>query len=151
MTSLIKNSKNKNVSRSGSNSPNWNGGRKKSSNKRYWLIWKPDHPFANCSGYIFEHRLIVEHYLKILFDEDVYLPSNIDIHHINGNTLDNRIQNLEPLYHGQHMILEHIIDMSDRYCLLCNSNYSRNRNWYNYDNGLICIKCYGYLYRQTKH
>jgi DNA-binding CsgD family transcriptional regulator len=44
----------------------------------------------------FLHRLIFEDYYKCTI-----LPF-VDCHHINGNKLDNRIENLELMYHGEH-------------------------------------------------
>lgn len=88
----------------GSNNMFWKGGRKKV--RKYWYVYKPNHPFATKYGYVLEHRLVYEHYLKILFDEDVYIPKEIDIHHIDGNKENNFIQNLQPLYKFDHMRLE---------------------------------------------
>lgn len=117
----------------------------------YTYIYKSDHPLANPTyPYIAEHRLIYEHYLKILFDEDIYIPEYIDIHHIipvkeNGT---NALINLIPLTKKQHRE-EHIIDTSDRCCLICNSiqtYHNRKDNydvWYgNKDIGWMCSKCY---------
>jgi hypothetical protein len=47
------------------------------------------HPMANKNGYIPLHRLIMQAKLGRLLE-----PNEI-VHHKNGNTLDNRIENLE--------------------------------------------------------
>ena len=55
----------------------------------YVRIFKPDHPFSNKSGYILEHRLVME--LNI----GRYLLPSENIHHRNGVRDDNRLENLE--------------------------------------------------------
>lgn len=53
------------------------------------------------SGWMDEHRLIMEEYLcRKLSDTEV-------VHHCNRNVLDNRIENLELMLHGEHTILHH--------------------------------------------
>ena len=57
-------------------------------NKGYKLVLCKSHPFADRDGYVYEHRLIMEKYLgRTLLKTEV-------VHHINGNTLDNNIENL---------------------------------------------------------
>jgi len=55
---------------------------------RYRLIHRPDHPFARKTGYVAEHRLVAEAALGR------FLRRNELVHHKNGNTLDNRPDNL---------------------------------------------------------
>jgi len=67
--------------------PSWKGGRR-IGNTGYLLVLRHDHPFCDRSGYILEHRLVMEAHLG-----RTLLPTEI-VHHINGNREDNRIENL---------------------------------------------------------
>jgi hypothetical protein len=79
----------------GEKHPSWRGGTCKHS-KGYILRWKKDHPYRDVRGYVPEHRLVMEQHLGR------YLTKDEDVHHINANKTDNRIENLELLSHGEH-------------------------------------------------
>lgn len=73
---------------SGESSPAWKGGRYKNG-YGYIFIYSPNHPFKNRSGYVREHRLVMEKHLgRYLKPEEV-------VHHINGVKDDNGIKNLK--------------------------------------------------------
>ena len=72
----------------GAKNNRWKGGRFLHQNK-YWLVLKPDHPFHDRHGYVREHRLIMEAHLARYLD-----PKEV-VHHRNGVTTDNRLENLE--------------------------------------------------------
>lgn len=72
----------------------WKGGRSKSG--EYVYIKSSDHPNANCQGYVFEHRLVMEKHLGRL------LERNEEVHHKNQNKSDNRIKNLELVLQKAH-------------------------------------------------
>ncbi len=83
--------------RSGNKNYFWNGGIK--HDREYILIYIPTHPFANQSGYVYEHRLVMEKHLGR------YLEKNEIPHHINGDRSDNRIENLRLFDgNGRHML-----------------------------------------------
>lgn len=66
----------------------WQGGRKVDRDG-YVMILAPDHPSVTKAGYVREHRLVMEAHLGR------YLTRDEVVHHRNGNTLDNRLENLE--------------------------------------------------------
>lgn len=83
-------------SKKGEKNYSWKGGRSKSS-EGYIIILKPKHPYATKSGYILEHRFIME---KII---GRYLKPEEIVHHKNKDIYDNRPENLQ-LYpsHKEH-------------------------------------------------
>ena len=64
----------------------WKGGRYKST-QGYIFILKPEHPRANCRGYVAEHTLVAENGLGR------FLLRKEEVHHINGDKTDNRFEN----------------------------------------------------------
>ncbi len=84
---------------SGARHPNWKGGR--TYNKGYVYVKVSDHPYSNKSKYMGEHRLIMEQHIGR------YLERNEVIHHINGVTDDNRIENLKLLNNTKEHNLKH--------------------------------------------
>ena len=100
----------------GDKNASWKGGRKISS-YGYVLIWKPDHPFANGDGNIFEHRLVAEKYLlddenSVVIDGIRYLSPEYDVHHKNENKTDNTVDNLVVMTKSEHMSLHDHKNMS---------------------------------------
>lgn len=72
--------------RSGALHPDWKGGRMLVGG--YWYLWNKDHPNRTKANYIAEHRYIVEQEIGR------YLERNEVVHHINGDSQDNRTENL---------------------------------------------------------
>ena len=91
---------NRSEAKSREKASNWKGGKKKNK-KGYVLILKKEHPFSGASGYIMEHRLVMEKKLGR------YLKKKEIVHHKNGVKDDNRIENLEVMLNGQHTKKHH--------------------------------------------
>lgn len=140
-TRMYKNGHNSKLQPKAEEAFNWKGG-KRINYQGYIVIYKQDHPLANNTGYVLEHRWIVEQNIGR------YLEPWEDVHHKNGNKLDNRLENLQLMTHGEHMRLEMTVDMSNRKCSLCNSretyiNTLTNRPvWYRHRDLIVCGKCY---------
>lgn len=92
---------------SGKNSGNFKDYRR-TTPRGYYIRYVPDHPNASKDGLVMEHRLVVEEHLGII------LPKEFDVHHINGDKKDNRIENLAIMTHAAHTALH---------------NYGRNKPW----------------------
>jgi hypothetical protein len=82
------------VSNSRENNHKWNGGEKNHEGYKQLLI--PEHPHAFGIGYVYEHRYIMEQHIGR------FLKTKEHVHHINGNKLDNRIENLQLLSSSEH-------------------------------------------------
>ena len=67
--------------------------------KQYRLIFSPFHPFSSKKGYVREHRLKIEKQIGR------YLYLGEVVHHKDGNTLNNTIENLELLTAKDHRII----------------------------------------------
>ena len=82
----------------GHRNPSWNGGITRGGNGYRYALVLPDDPFypmANKEGYAMEHRLVVAKQIGRLLE-----PWE-QVHHKNGNRVDNRPENLE-LWHHSH-------------------------------------------------
>lgn len=72
----------------------WKGG--KTIKQGYLFLLKPEHPNAGSIGYIKNSRFIMSQHLNRP------LKSTEIVHHINGNKLDDRIENLTILNRSEH-------------------------------------------------
>ena len=70
--------------------------RVKHHSQGYNLVYYPNHPAKDVSGYVLEHRVVMESHLgRFLFPDEI-------VHHLNGNKADNRIENLQLMTNKEH-------------------------------------------------
>lgn len=82
----------------GYRNPRWKGGEIRSQGRI--LIYSPDHPHPNlCGIYVFHYRLVMENHLNRFLS-----PKEI-VHHINGVTDDDRVENLEVVTAKEHSMI----------------------------------------------
>lgn len=97
--------------RSGKDHHNWKGGRS-TTELGYIEVWlHPDDPLyvmAGREGYVYEHRLVMARFLGRPLDRSE------EVHHVNHNKHDNRIENLEVLdkrvHAFNHATVKHLLD-----------------------------------------
>ena len=98
----------------------------------YKVVYNPEHPMAmksqNWKGWAYEHIEVATKYIgRMLRDCE-------EVHHLNGNTMDNRKENLLVIEKGQHTKLhewirrgapykklygEHSVNCGNSYCEVC--------------------------------
>lgn len=61
----------------------------------YRYLWKPDHPLAHRDGYVAEHRFVA-------FEAGLLRDVAMQVHHLNHDTLDNRLENLAVVTPAEH-------------------------------------------------
>lgn len=102
---------NPNYGNRGSKNPIWKSDSRVSP-YGYILIRNEDHPFANCDGFVFEHRLVAEKYLlteenSVVIDGQKYLSPDYVVHHIDGNKKNNAVDNLQIMTLAEHTSYHH--------------------------------------------
>lgn len=123
----------------GSNNPQWKGGR--TVRDGYVLIKMREHPSA-VGGYVREHRLVMEKHIGR------YLSVGEIVHHVNGITTDNRIENLILCQSAKehirkfHPFVNPNNSTTRRQCTMCKSVFDLNEhNFYKSEKTLL-----GYSY-----
>lgn len=83
------------------------------------------HPKATKHGYVLHHRVVVENHLNRLLNDDEV------VHHINGDKLDNRLENLQVLDSKTHARI-HGIQQGKKYadlkCPQCGKGFTKPYN-----------------------
>jgi hypothetical protein len=95
----------------GDKNPSWKGGRTEHSDG-YIYVYVPEHPFSS-NGYVFEHRLIMEKWLRdnepesqylVKLGQQLYLSPKFVVHHHDEDKTNNAIKNLQCMTNSEHQI-----------------------------------------------
>lgn len=106
---------------SGENHSAWKGGKTKHSDG-YMYSRSSGHPFPSLGCYVFEHRLVVEEWMReecpdhpflIEADGKKYLKRDIEVHHLNEVKDDNRRENLVACTSSAHHAFHHGLDANE--------------------------------------
>lgn len=101
----------------------WNGG-STINEQGYRLIKAPvGHPLARKSGYILEHRLVMERHIgRTLLESEI-------VHHLNEDKLDNRVENLALTDHSEHATHHHTGQwVQPKTCPTCGKSFRKTWN-----------------------
>lgn len=99
----------------------WNSERMIASNGYARVRVGKEHPFADANGYIYEH-------LYVWLNAGMSAPKEDEIiHHMNGDKLDNRLENLELKSRLLHSI-EHFSNLTDEDVRMMRELYAGNQN-----------------------
>ena len=88
--------------KTGSKAAYWKGGIIYDKLHQIFLLYKPNHPYADLRGYVIQYRIIKEIYLSIKYGYPVYIHPSLVVHHINHVRLDNRPENLQIMTKSDH-------------------------------------------------
>jgi hypothetical protein len=83
--------------KTGPDNPAWKGGR--TVRYGYAYVMRPGHPHADKDGYVAEHRIVAGD------REGRILERHEHVHHINGDKLDNRPENLAVMTKREHHLI----------------------------------------------
>ena len=102
----MKGNKNHQYGLKGNKNSSWKSD-KKITNYGYIKIRCLEHPFRDCDGFVFEHRLIAEKFLlnkenSIQINGKLYLKPEYIVHHIDMNRKNNKMSNLKVMTLGEH-------------------------------------------------
>ncbi len=86
--------------RSGVQSKHWKGDTVRHGRM---MIYAPNHPYRSHDNYVFRYRLVMEAHIGR------FLSPGEEVHHTNGNPLDDRIENLQVLSKSEHSKLHNVL------------------------------------------
>lgn len=114
----MKGEKNHQYGLKGNKNASWKSD-KKITNYGYVKIRVLDHPFKDCDGFVFEHRLIAEKYLLnkencIEINGKRYLKKEYTVHHLDENKLNNSVENLKVMTKKEHCKIHSLQRMQKR-------------------------------------
>lgn len=118
-TQYMRGEKNHQFGLKGNKNASWKSD-KKITNYGYIKIRCLEHPFKDFDGFVLEHRLIAEKYLlnnenSIEINGKKYLKPEFDVHHIDKNKQNNKLENLKIITKKEHSKL-HIKEKIKKQC-----------------------------------
>lgn len=103
----------------GEKNASWKGETRKLSRYGYVMSRSFGHPFADKQGWVFEHRLVAEKHLlndenSVEINGEKYLKKGYQVHHVNFDRQDNRVENLLVLTAKEHRKIHNALNPRSR-------------------------------------
>jgi|AGFS01.1.fsa_nt_gi HNH endonuclease. len=84
----------------------------------YYYVYDPTHEMANASGKVYVHRYVAQQHYGIK------LTTNLHVHHIDENKLNNDPSNLQILTESEHTALHSNGSVTELECKICKKIFS---------------------------
>jgi hypothetical protein len=89
------------------------------NNRNRFMVYRPDCPRA------YSHKYALRSHVVWWLETGEVHPPGTNLHHMNGDQLDDRFENLEAISHGDHIRLHQAVEGVTKVCPTCGEPFTR--------------------------